>query len=119
MGYIFMTKLKMKMPEPLEKDIQSSILEYLHARGIFCWKEHSSGIMIDGGQRYMPIGLKGKSDILGIYKGKFLAIEVKRPSGKISNEQLEFLTNINKYGGIGFVAYSIDDVIRHFNEINI
>lgn len=104
---------KLKKYEPLEKDIQASILEYLHAKKIFCWKEHSGGLMIDGGKRYMPIGLKGKADILGCYRGRFLAIEVKRPSGKLSVDQYEFITQINNAGGLAFVATSIDDVILH------
>ena len=104
--------LKMKMPEPLEKEIQSAILEYLHARRIFCWKEHSAGIPIENGTRFMPIGLKGKADILGVLpSGRFLAIEVKRPSGRLSPDQEDFLENINVNGGLAFVAKSIDDVI--------
>lgn len=101
------------MYEPLEKDIQNSILEYLHAKGIFCWKEHSGGIMIDGGKRYMPIGLRGKSDILGILNdGRFLAVEVKRKTGVVSAEQKIFIDNINNRGGLAFIATSIDDVIE-------
>jgi penicillin-binding protein-related factor A (putative recombinase) len=107
-----MTKLKLKRPEPLEKAIQKTILDYLHRRQIFCWKEHSSGIMVEGGQRYMPLGLKGKADILGIYQGKFLAIEVKRPSGVLSPEQELFLYNIRKHGGIAIVARDVDDLIN-------
>ncbi len=109
-----MSTFKLKMVEPLEKDIQASILDYLHAKRIFCWKEHSSGIMINGGERYMPIGLKGKSDILGILPdGRFLAIEVKRPSGRLSPDQVEFIANINNHGGLAFMAMSIDDVMKH------
>lgn len=97
----------------MEKDIQGAILEYLHARRVYCWKEHSAGIPMDNGKRFMPIGLKGKADILGIIKGgRFLAIEVKRPSGRTSPAQEEFLRNVNENGGLGFVAKSVDDVIE-------
>lgn len=102
----------MKKPEPLEKDIQAVILEYLHARKIFCWKEHSGGLPMEGGKFFMPIGLKGKSDILGIFKGRFLAIEVKRPSGNISPDQEAFIENINLHGGLAFIARSLDDVLE-------
>lgn len=104
-------QLKLRKYEPLEKDIQNAILEYLRAKRVFCWKEHSSGIYKQDGTGYIPLGLKGKADILGCHNGKFLAIEVKRPSGKLSVEQYEFLTNIRNAGGIAFVATSIDDVI--------
>lgn len=107
-----MTDFRLKVVEPLEKDIQSSIIDYLEAKKVFCWKEHSGGIPRDNGKWFMPIGLKGKSDILGIYKGKFLAIEVKRPSsGVVSPDQQYFMDRVNKEGGIAFVATSIDDLI--------
>lgn len=105
-------KFKLNIPEPLEKDIQSSIIEYLERRRIFCWKEHSGGMPMDGGKFMMPIGMKGKCDILGVLPGgRFLGIEVKRPSGKVSPYQEEFIQNVNLAGGLAFVAHSIDDVI--------
>lgn len=107
-----MTKFNLKTYVPLEKDIQKAILDYLNLKGIFCWKEHSGGLPVDNGQRFIPIGLRGKSDILGIIQGgRFLAIEVKRPKGKVSVEQRLFLEKINEKGGIAFVATSVDDVI--------
>lgn len=55
---------------------------------------------------------KGISDILGIYHGRPLAIEIKRPGGIVTPAQMKFLQEVNKEGGIAFVAYSVDDVIR-------
>lgn len=110
-----MANFKLKKQEPLEKEIQSVILDYLKMKGIFCWKEHSGGIPIQQGNsfRMMPIGLSGKADILGIMKdGRFLAIEVKRPSGVLTDAQVEFLFNIKKNGGIALVARSLDDIIN-------
>lgn len=106
---------KLKAYEPKEKEIQSAILDYLKARKVFCWKEHSGGLPVQDGKYFIPIGLKGKSDILGIYKGRFLAIEVKRPSGVLSPDQAYFLKKIKEEGGISFVAHSIDEVIENLN----
>lgn len=102
----------MKIYEPLEKDIQKSILDYLHAKKVFCWKQANTGIYKPDGSGYIPIGLKGVSDILGCYKGRFLAIEVKRPSGKLSPDQELFLNHVRENGGIALVARSIDDIIN-------
>ena len=44
--------------------------------------------------------------------GRFVAIEVKGPGGKASPDQLRFLAEVRRAGGIGIVAYSIDDVIE-------
>ncbi len=51
-------------------------------------------------------------DILGILhpSGRLLCIEVKKPGGVVSVEQKEFLDIINRNGGLGFVAQSINDV---------
>src|SRR3990167_5992391 len=104
------TAFKLKRPPVYEKDIQASILEYLHAKRIFFWKEHSGGLPMENGKYFIPIGLKGKADILGIYHGRFLAIEVKRPGGILSEDQSYFIRRILEEGGIAFVATSIDDV---------
>lgn len=53
----------------------------------------------------------GVADILGIFNGRFLAIEVKRPGNPLTRCQKHFLDSVNREGGIGFVARSIDDVI--------
>jgi hypothetical protein len=42
--------------------------------------------------------------------GRFLAIEVKRPGGKPTPEQLQFIDTINQAGGLAFVAHSIEEV---------
>lgn len=56
---------------------------------------------------------KGIPDILGIWQGRMLGIEVKRPSGKVSPEQEAFMLRINEAGGLAFVAHSVKDVIEN------
>ena len=58
---------------------------------------------------------KGIADILGVYKGRFLAIEVKRPGLKPTADQQAFIDNVNEAGGIGFVAWFPEDVIKRLN----
>ncbi len=55
--------------------------------------------------------LKGVPDILGVLPdGRFLGIEVKSPQGFCSKEQIEFIEQASFFGGIAFVAKSLDDV---------
>ena len=91
-----------RKPEPREKDITKSIRDLLKMLGVFHWK-HWGG----------PMGTDGVPDILGVWQGRFLGIEVKRPSGIVSPAQEAFIANINKAGGLAFVARSVDDVIDH------
>jgi hypothetical protein len=51
------------------------------------------------------------ADILGCYKGRLLAIEVKAPGGRLSDHQQVFMARVTKEGGIAIVAYSVDAVI--------
>ena len=67
---------------------------------------------------------KGSSDLIGFTSktitaddvGKqvaiFTAIEVKTPTGRISKEQANFISLVNRFGGIGAVARSVDDAIQ-------
>lgn len=96
----------------LEKEVQKSILDYLSLNQIFHWKVNNVGIKKENGS-FIPTGLIGISDILGILPGgKFLAIEVKRPGGKPTPAQLEFIKNINDNGGLAFWTDSLDDVME-------
>jgi hypothetical protein len=58
-----------------------------------------------------PMSEPGIADIIGIYRGKFLAIELKAPKGVLSDNQKVFLKRVLDEGGIAIVAKSLDDVI--------
>jgi penicillin-binding protein-related factor A (putative recombinase) len=60
--------------------------------------------------------IKGVSDILGVWKGRFIAIEVKSKTGVVSPEQKAFIDDVNRLGGIGFVARNVDDVKKFIGE---
>ena len=99
----------MKSIKPSEKQITDNIRKYLSIKNIWHWKQWQ-------GPMSQP---RGVSDIIGILHGRLLAIEVKKPGGKLSLFQERFLENVNKRGGIGFVAYSVDDVIRALEVIEL
>lgn len=97
-----------------EGNIQKQILDYLKRLRIYAWRNNTRSIFM-GGHRYQ-YGKKGSSDILGILPGgRFLAIEVKVPGEKPTPEQLEFLDAINSAGGLGLVAYSLEDAIARLS----
>ena len=89
------------MKKQTEAEITRAIRALLKAFNIFHWKQL--------GTLGMPQGI---SDIIGIYRGRFLAIEVKRPGNKLSDKQAQFLRSVSASGGIAMVAYSVDDVIN-------
>lgn len=91
-----------------EGAVLATILDYLAIRHVYVWRNNT------GRKGGINFGKVGSSDILGILDdGRFLAIEVKGPKGEATLEQLQFLAEIGKRGGVGFVAHSIEDVDRH------
>ena len=102
--------------EKNEKQIETEILNALAAVGFFCWKNETTGT-------YDPVRkvfrknnnkhkIKGVSDILGIIGGRFLAIEVKSKTGKLSPDQKIFLRRIQDEGGIAFMARSTEQALN-------
>jgi len=90
------------MKPQLEKEITKAIRGYLKLRQVFHWKV------------WQGLGShKGVADIIGIYNGKFLAIEVKTKKGKLSDHQRTFLQAVEDEGGIAIVARSVEDVINN------
>ena len=90
---------------PNETSITRQIKELLFRVGYF-------PIKIAGGPYQKP----GIADLLVCGEGKFIAIEVKKPGGKLSPLQEAFLHDIRAAGGVAFVAYSVDDVV---NELKL
>lgn len=97
-----------------ESDIRTMIFDYLGKIGVFCWLDRQ-GISKPGRGTFKSS--KGVADIIGIYKGKPLAIEVKKPGGDLSTIQFFWLDRFRKAGGIVIVACSIVDVQKGLKEV--
>jgi hypothetical protein len=96
-----------KTPEGLAK---AAILDYLQARGFFAWN-NATGCVRVGPDRWLSFGKKGSADILGCLPGgRFLAIEVKAPYGRLSTEQKDFLEKIRGLGGMAMVAHTFQEL---------
>lgn len=85
-----------------EAELTSAIRALLKNVGVFAWKQWQ-------GPMSQP---RGVSDIIGVFNGRFLAIEVKAAGGRVTPEQERFIETVRRHGGIAFVARSIDDVIE-------
>ena len=83
-----------------EQDIQTSIMNYISSIGGLPIKFNNIGI-------YAKAGV---SDILACIKGRFVAIEVKRPGQKPTGLQKQFIDAVNLIGGVAFWADNLNDV---------
>jgi len=100
-----------------EQDIQRSIKDYLEALGWLVLKFNNVGIKKPDGS-YIPTHQPGVADLICCSpNGVFVAIEVKRPGNKPTDSQKEFLRRVNKCGGWGLWARSVDEVIDDLNAL--
>lgn len=93
------------MPKQTENQIQSAIREYLQWKGWFVIRNQQS------------LGShKGLSDLTAIKSGQVLWIEVKTPSGRLSQYQEQFRTEIEGHGGRYLMAKSVEDIVQYLNQ---
>ena len=93
----------------LERDVVAAIRKYLASLGsdVFFWKEH-------GG----PYGTSGVPDIICCYKGRFLGLEVKLPTGALTELQKRAIEKINRSGGIASRVESVADVQKIIAKVD-
>lgn len=97
-----------------ETEIQTQILNFLESIGYIVMKYNNGAHKVKGGIRGRRSKKSiGVSDILACSpSGIFCAIEVKKPGGKLSLEQIDFLGNVKKRNGVAIAAFSLEDVIQ-------
>lgn len=104
---------------PTEHQIQTAILNLLPIMGVYAWRNNSGRIAVGEGRsrRMILLGKAGLPDVLGVlggsyglYYGRLLGIEVKRPSKNPTELQKEALTELARHGAVVLVAHSINEV---------
>lgn len=113
--------LKLKRPEPTESAVLDAIRRALRIHPAVAWAERiNSGAHLAGegaSRRFIRYGFKGCPDIIGqLVTGRALYIEVKRPSGRVSEEQDEFIQRAVKFNACAFVARSVSDVFAELDK---
>ncbi|MDR2482243.1 MAG: VRR-NUC domain-containing protein [Treponema sp.] len=93
-----------------ENEVKRTCLEYLTLQGIYAWI-NNTGALPAGDKRFIRFGHPGSSDIIGILPGgRFLAVECKSNTGRLSEAQEEFLAAVRANGGLAVVARSYEDI---------
>lgn len=94
------------------------VLKALRASPMVAWAERQNSGAAKVGGRFIRFGWPGCSDVIGqLRDGRFLAVEVKAPKGKLRPEQTVFLERINAAGGLGFMARDCRDVTRELGPL--
>lgn len=100
--------------KPLEKDILLAICQYLEKREYFFWRNNNKPVFDfkRGAFRHQPkYTPKGLPDIIIVHNGKFIALEVKRPSAALRPEQLDMSYKILRNGGYYHTVHGVNEVV--------
>lgn len=111
-----------------EKEIEESILNYLNLLPrCFAFKVKTTGFFDTKRRMFRKNTSKyvvpGTSDILCIYRGKFIAIEVKTPrtyklkTPTVENQQA-FIDKVVSCEGTALFVWSLDQVVRLIQTLN-
>lgn len=109
-----------------ESDIQNAIMIALSSAGCTVWRQNvgtgwqgkmsrtATGRIIIDDPRPLHAGLSvGSSDIIGMMPdGRFLAVEVKTSTGRVTAEQQRFIEAVIRKGGAAGVARCVEDALR-------
>ena len=82
-----------------EAKLQLKVVKYLKTLGPDVWYFKAS-------DRYTV----GVPDLVLCYRGRFIAIELKAPNGRLSRIQVYQLQNIQRAGGKAYMCRTLDEV---------
>jgi|DEB0MinimDraft_12_1074336.scaffolds.fasta_scaffold00129_5 hypothetical protein len=133
------TRTAKKIKTTGSNQLTKNAIQFLTLNGFVCFRNNVTGIF-DTKQaaaklanKNLPISTvikilsscyrksherKGVADIIGFQKktGVFLAIEIKFGKDKLSADQINFLTEVVKNGGIAIVAKTFDQFVKDLNS---
>jgi hypothetical protein len=101
----------------LHTELVDRILRHLsfYVKDGFFWLNNTGGAWVNG--HFIKYGKKGSADIIGCFKGRFVAIEAKTGKGVQHKGQIEFERKICAAGGFYTVARTVDDALSFLSSI--
>ena len=99
-----------------ESEIQTKIMNMLkkHPHVVFATVTTTGRVKYKG--YWITLGFIGLADIIGQMRdGRTLAIEVKKPGEKPTDEQLDFLDMVQRNGGISGWCDSVEGAMEVIN----
>ncbi len=96
-----------------EADLLSYALTCLKQSGLVYWRVPNGPVVHSIGNKQIrkKSPIQGFPDIAGVFpSGKFFAIELKTDKGRLSSEQVEWITKLNMSGAMAIVLRSKDEI---------
>ena len=110
----------MELKKITEKEVVKQVKQVIKATGIKLQRINTGCFVVGTGinRRFIKTADAGTCDFEGYdNKGRFVAIECKRPvGGQLSPAQRERIADINRKGGVAFVAHSGEEALQKLKE---
>jgi len=98
-------------------ELTNQIIDHLYRAGGYAWRASSVGVFDSKRAMFRASAKKGVADILAVYKGQLIAIEVKIGKDRLSDEQEGFLKNIENAGGRYIVARDFGQFVQEWEVL--
>lgn len=102
---------KKRKNEKVEAGISKACGDILDARGIWNTRTNSGSVPLAGGG-YMKLCRPGTPDRLFVWEGLTVWLEVKKPGGKLSDDQADTIKKLERAGNIVFIIDNPDQLIK-------
>ena len=110
----------MELKDIPESAVIQQVKQVIKMTGLKIQRINTGSFQIGAGQnrRYIKTAEAGTCDFEGYDNtGRFVAIECKRPSGgRLSPAQKERIEDINRKGGVAFVAHSGEEALEQLKK---
>lgn len=90
----------------IESDFQRQVISYLKQKRVWFFRFQAQS------------NLNGLPDIICLYKGFFIGLELKADKGNPTELQLMKIKTINENGGIGVITNDLSEIKGIFNKID-
>lgn len=101
-----------------ESQIQDAIrLALGREPDLVLWRNNCGSAERRGHHIRFGVGGPGGADLIGIFRGRFVAAEIKSARGRQSEDQRRFQSLVQSKGGVYAVLRSVDDALAWLAEL--
>lgn len=79
--------------------------------------EHPTGAGVVKSGAYVPFGLAGSPDIIGVCRGRFMGLEIKTPGDTVKPDQRRFRAAFEAAGGVYVIVRDPADAVAAVAQI--
>lgn len=101
-----------------ESEIQTEVRLALGREPDLCLWRNNIGVAEARGHKIrFGVGGPGGADLIGVFRGRFVAVELKTPIGKQSEEQQTFQRLVERKGGVYVVLRSAAEAVAWIERL--